>query len=110
MTFTFNKRVFLTDAEGFLEDMSLWNQEIMHEMARLDGLELTDRHIIIIKTVRDYYEKFNTTPPMRSLIAYLKQQGLTDLSSSMALAALFPDGAAKSAAKYAGLKKPVKCV
>ncbi|WP_317383979.1 TusE/DsrC/DsvC family sulfur relay protein [Anaerobiospirillum succiniciproducens] len=40
----------------------------------------------------------------------LKKQGHTELASSVKLARLFPDGAAKCAAKLAGLPKPAKCI
>lgn len=82
----------------------------MRQMALNDGLNLSESHILIVKIVREYFEKFATTPPMRNLIKYLKTTGHDDLASSVALARLFPDGAAKTAARYAGLPKPVKCI
>jgi len=82
----------------------------MNYMANQDSLELTQEHILIIKAVKNYYEEYATTPAIRILIKYLKTSGHEDLASSIKLAVLFPDGAAKSAAKYAGLPKPVKCI
>lgn len=110
MGFLYKDKEYVTDSEGFLQDESLWNDDLMHYMASLDNLNLTQNHILVIKLVRKYYEEFATTPPIRSLITYLKQQGYSDIANSIALAKLFPLGAAKSAAKYAGLKKPVKCI
>lgn len=110
MGFLYKDKEYVTDSEGFLQDESLWNDGLMHYMASLDNLILSKEHILVIKLVRKYYEEFATTPPIRSLITYLKQQGHSDIANSIALAKLFPLGAAKSAAKYAGLKKPVKCI
>ena len=110
MSFTFNGREILTDEEGFLKNQNDWSLELMEEMSRKDGLVLNEDHRIIIRAVKDYFEEYATTPAIRVLIKYLKTTGHADLASSITLAKLFPAGAAKSAAKYAGLPKPVKCV
>ncbi len=99
-----------TDPEGFLINRDDWSPDLMEKMAKDDGLELTEAHRLIISTVRSYFEQYATTPPMRGLIALLKKQGHGDLASSVVLARLFPKGAAKSAARYAGLPKPAKCI
>jgi tRNA 2-thiouridine synthesizing protein E len=110
MSFNFNGREILTDSEGYLKNREDWSEELMNYMANQDSLELTQEHILIIKAVKNYYEEYATTPAIRILIKYLKTSGHEDLASSIKLAVLFPDGAAKSAAKYAGLPKPVKCI
>lgn len=110
MSFNFNGREILTDSEGYLKNREDWTEELMTFMAQNDGLELTEDHILIIKAVKKYYEEYATTPAIRILIKYLKTSGHEALASSIRLAVLFPDGAAKSAAKYAGLPKPVKCI
>ncbi len=110
MSFTFEGREIATDAEGYLKNKEDWSEELMHKMALDDGLVLTQEHIKVINAVRNYYLDYATTPAIRMLIKYLKTQGYESLSSSIALAKLFPEGAAKSASKYAGLPKPVKCI
>ena len=110
MSFTFKERKISTDAEGFLSDRNEWSEELMRYMAQKDGLQLTQAHLLVIRTVREFYEEYATTPAMRMLIAILKKKGHPELASSMELAKLFPQGAAKSAARYAGLPKPVKCI
>ncbi len=110
MSFNFNGREILTDSEGYLKNAEDWDEALMNYMAENDGLKLTEEHIVIIKAVKKYYEEYATTPAIRILIKYLKTSGYEALASSIRLAVLFPDGAAKSAAKYAGLPKPVKCI
>ncbi|MBO5567232.1 MAG: TusE/DsrC/DsvC family sulfur relay protein [Succinivibrio sp.] len=110
MSFLYKGREILTDNEGFLKNLSDWDEDMMSFMAEADGQDLTEAHIYVICAVRKYYEEFATTPPMRGLIAYLKKSDHPDLAKSVALARLFPDGAAKTAARYAGLPKPVKCI
>lgn len=110
MSLFFNGREILTDSEGYLKNKDDWSEDLMIYMGKNDGLELTEEHILIIRAVKKYYEEYATTPAIRILIKYLKTEGYENLASSIKLAVLFPDGAAKSAAKYAGLPKPVKCI
>ncbi len=110
MSFTFKGRNILTDAEGYLLHPDDWSPELMQELARQMNLSLTEPHLTIINTVRSYYAEYAAAPPMRGLIQLLKKQGHAGLADSITLASLFPDGAAKSAAKLAGLPKPVHCI
>lgn len=110
MAIEFDGRVIETDDEGYLTHMEDYSPALRDFMAKKMGLALTSEHIFIIETVQKYYNEYNTTPPMRGLIKLLQRSEYSDLASSVKLARLFPDGAAKSAAKLAGLPKPVKCI
>lgn len=109
MSLIYKGREISTDAEGYLLNKDDWSEELMVHMASLENLELNAEHLLVINTVRRYFEEYATTPPIRGLIALLKKEGHAELGS-IALAKLFPDGAAKTAAKLAGLPKPVKCI
>ena len=110
MSFIFDNHEIKTDDEGYLLDEKDWSEDLMHYMASLEGLTLTEDHIIVIKTIQEYFNTYATTPPIRGLIKILKTKGLDNLANSITLAKLFPNGAAKSVAKFAGLKKPIKCI
>lgn len=110
MSFEYKGRIIETDSNGFLLNKEDWNEEIMHVLADSENCDLTDKHILVINAVRKYYDTYATTPAIRILLKYLKESGYQDLASSIELAKLFPNGAAKSAAKYAGLPKPIKCI
>lgn len=110
MAIEFEGRLIETDSEGYLLHVEDWSEELMRKMASLDGIKLNDEHAIVISAVRNYYKEYATTPAMRSLIQLLKVEGYANLASSLKLARLFPAGAAKTAARYAGLPKPVKCI
>lgn len=110
MAIEFAGKSIATDDEGYLLKVSDWTEKLRDHIAQNMGLSLNEDHLLVINIVREYYEKYDTTPPMRGLIKLLKETGHTDLASSVALARLFPEGAAKSAAKLAGLPKPVKCI
>lgn len=110
MAFEFAGRTIETDDEGYLLHLEDYSPQLRDFMAKEMGIEITPDHIIIIDTVRAYYNQYETTPPMRGLIKLLQSEGHGELASSVKLARLFPDGAAKCAAKLAGLPKPVKCI
>lgn len=110
MSYFLNGREIPCDSGGYLLHHEDWTPELMPVIAAAMGLELTKAHLTVIYTVRNYFEEFADTPPIRGLIALLRKEGHAELAASITLAELFPDGAAKSAAKLAGLKKPVKCI
>lgn len=110
MSYFLHDREIPCDSGGFLLDHHDWSPELIPVIAQAMGLELTPAHLTIIRTVRTYFENYADTPPIRGLIALLRREGHPELADSITLAELFPDGAAKSAARLAGLKKPVKCI
>lgn len=110
MSFLFAGKTIETDDEGYLKNLNDWSEELQNYMASQMGLTLTKDHLKVISLVRSYYQEFDTTPPMRGLIKLLQKEGYDSLANSVALAKLFPDGAAKTASKLAGLPKPVKCI
>ena len=64
----------------------------------------------VISVLRGYYEKFEIAPPMRALVAILREElGRPELESRE-LYRLFPGGPAKQGCRYAGLPKPVSCI
>ena len=90
--------------EGFLTDPSQWNEEIGAEIARENGIdELTDRHWIVVRFMRDQFFEKGTGPTVRVL-------GKTSGVSVKELYQLFPKGPAKIAAKVAGIPKPRGCI
>ncbi|MBO8415146.1 MAG: TusE/DsrC/DsvC family sulfur relay protein, partial [Proteobacteria bacterium] len=68
MSIVLNGREILTDAEGYLMDWREWSPEVMEKIAEKMGLALTEQHLTVINTVRDYFKEYADTPPMRGLI------------------------------------------
>ena len=92
------------DAEGFLTDPSQWTEELGEEIARENGIpELTDRHWLVVRFMRDRYLETGTAPSIRSLG---KESGVPVKE----LYQLFPKGPAKLAAKIGGIPKPRGCI
>ena len=92
------------DAEGFLTDPAQWNEELARAIAAENGIdELSDRHWLVVRFMRDRYLQTGTAPSIRSLG---KESGV----SVKELYQLFPKGPAKLAAKIGGIPKPTGCI
>ena len=92
------------DAEGFLTDPAQWNKAIALGIARDNGIaELTDRHWLVVRFMRDRYLATGTAPSIRALG---KESGVPVRE----LYELFPKGPAKLAAKIGGIPKPKGCI
>jgi len=89
--------------EGFFTDPAQWREEMAPQIARGEGIELTDRHWQVIKFMRHEYETKGTGPTVRVL-------GKTSGVTIKELYQLFPKGPAKTAAKIAGIPKPRGCI
>ena len=72
------------------------------EMARKDGLELTDAHLGIIRYLRDCYADHGGTVSARILMRTLEEE-FAGMGGHWFLYSLFPLGAIAQATHYAGL-------
>ena len=92
------------DAEGFLTDPAQWNEQIADAIAAQNGIpELTERHWLVVRFMRDRYLQTANAPSIRSLG---KESGVPIKE----LYQLFPKGPAKLAAKIGGIPKPKGCI
>jgi TusE/DsrC/DsvC family sulfur relay protein len=92
------------DAEGFLTNPEQWNEQIAEAIAADNGVaELTDRHWLVVRFMRDRYLQTGNAPSVRALG---KESGVPVKE----LYELFPKGPAKLAAKIGGIPKPKGCI
>jgi dissimilatory sulfite reductase related protein len=92
------------DAEGFMTNAEQWNEQIAQAIAAEHGIaELTDRHWLVVRFMRERYLATGTAPTIRSLG---KESGVPVKE----LYALFPKGPAKLAARIGGIPKPTGCI
>ncbi len=81
------------DAEGFMTNPEQWNEQIAAEIAANNGIaELSDRHWMVVRFMRDRYLQTGSAPSIRSLG---KESGVPVKE----LYQLFPKGPAKLAAQ-----------
>jgi len=98
------KRRVDVDAEGFLTDPMQWDEELAEQIARDVGIpELTERHWLVVRFMRDRYLQTGNAPSIRSLG---KESGVPIKE----LYQLFPKGPAKLAARIGGIPKPKGCI
>ena len=88
--------------EGYLTNASQWTTEIAKEIAKEEGLELTDKHFAIIEFIREKTRKGENLT-----IRSVGNSGIVDIKGFYAL---FPGAPMKKAAKIAGVPKPASCV
>ncbi len=91
------------DKDGFLVDPNSWTEEIGEAIADRQGLELTDKHWVVINFARKEFETNGEPPTLRRIT---KNSGV----STKEIYQLFPGGPAKVASMIAGLGKPTGCI
>lgn len=91
------------NAEGYMTDPGQWTRDAAIELAKQEGIELTDSHWKIVEYCRESAKKSGAAPTLRTITT---ETGV----STKDLFTLFPKGPAKKVAKIAGLGKPEGCV
>ena len=82
--------VDVTD-DGYLTDPSQWNKDIAAEIAKEEGIELTDKHFEVFEYLRTQHEK-----GVALTIRAVGKSGITDIKG---LYALFPGGPLKKSSR-----------
>ena len=88
--------------EGYLTDASQWNREVAADMAKEEGIDLTEKHYEVLEFLRTASEKGETLTIRR-----VGKSGITDIKG---LYKLFPGGPLKLSSRFAGIPKPASCV
>jgi tRNA 2-thiouridine synthesizing protein E len=98
------------NAEGFLDRVEDWNEEVAHELAAAEGITLTPAHWEILHLLREYYATYDSSPAMRALVKFVRLRLGEDKGRSIYLLRLFPGSPAKIGSKLAGLPRPANCL
>lgn len=88
--------------DGYLTDVSQWNEDIAKEIAKQEGIELTDKHWEVIKWIQEQVEAGKALS-----VRGVKKSGVIDIKQFYAL---FPGGPLKVSTKIAGVPKPKSCI
>lgn len=88
--------------EGYLVNRDDWSKEVATELAKEDGIDLTDKHFEVLDYLRKE-QAAGTTLTIRKV----GKSGIVDIKG---LYQLFPGGPLKLSSKYAGIPKPASCV
>jgi sulfur relay protein, TusE/DsrC/DsvC family len=88
--------------EGYLTDFSQWTREIAIDLAKENGIELTEKHWEVIEYLQ---EKHNNNEPLS--IRGIKKSGVINIKDFYSL---FPGGPLKKSTLIAGIPKPKSCI
>ena len=88
--------------DGYLTDPSQWTRDIAAEIAKEEGIELTDKHFEVCEYLRAEHAKGT-----QLTIRMVGKSGITDIKG---LYDLFPGGPLKKSSRIAGIPKPTSCV
>lgn len=94
-------KVMVTD-DGYLTEMSQWNEDMAKEIAKDLNIELTDKHFEVINYLRAK-SKAGESLSIRSV-------GKSGVVTIKELYKLFPKGPLKFSSKIAGIPKPTSCI
>lgn len=98
------------DQDGHLQNHLDWTPQVAQWMADRDGLLLTEQHLLVLSSVREFYARFGYAPATRPLIRFLMKE-LGDHISNAQLMQDFQTGlAARTLARLAGIPKPANCL
>lgn len=98
------------DNEGYLVDLSDWNESVAAALAAAEGIELGDEHWALIRLIRDFYRDYQVSPAMRVLVKQVRERLGAERGNSIYLMQLFPGSPAKRLARIAGLPRPTNCL
>ncbi len=90
------------NGEGYLTKFSQWNKEVGLEIAKEEGITMTDRHWEVIKYLQDQYK--NEVP------LSIRKVGKSGVVTIKEFYDLFPQGPLKISSRIAGIPKPVSCI
>ena len=110
MSLIVDDTVLETDPEGYLRSIEDWTPDVARAMAEADGIELTEGHWEVIDFLREYYAQYAIAPAIRILTRAMARKLGREKGNTRYLYALYPQGPAKQACRYAGLPKPTGCV
>ena len=96
-----NKTIEVNE-EGYLTNFSQWDKEVGTDVAKEEGIEMTDKHWDVIDYLQDKHHKEEALS-----IRGIKKSGVVNIKEFYNL---FPGGPLKKSTKIAGIPKPKSCI
>jgi tRNA 2-thiouridine synthesizing protein E len=88
--------------EGYFTDPSQWTKEVAQEIAKEEGVELTDKHYEMLEYLRN-----KQASGEQLTIRGINKSGIVDVKTFYQM---FPGAPLKKSTKIAGIPKPTSCV
>ena len=67
-TMDFQGKQIEVDDDGYLLNLDDWTKDLAVELAKQDGVELTDSHWEVINFLREYYKQYQIAPMIKILV------------------------------------------
>ena len=74
MPIEINGSSFETDEEGYLVNLSDWNEELANLIAKAENVDMTSNHWEVVNFLRDYYNEYQIAPAVRVLTKAIGKQ------------------------------------
>lgn len=95
------------DEQGFLVDPEDWSETVAEELARRQGIELTDKHWAVLQFMRNFFAEHAVSADARFAFRFLEDTFRDDQRSGrQQLFELFPYGYVGQACRIAGMRQP----
>jgi tRNA 2-thiouridine synthesizing protein E len=97
------------DSDGYLRELSDWNENVAVRLAAAESIALTPAHWEIIYLLRTFYAEHLLSLSMRPLVKLVARELGPQKGRSIYLMKLFPGNPALLTSKIAGLPRPENC-
>ena len=95
-------KLIKVNEEGFMTDLNQWDKDVAHEIAKDEGIELTDHHFKVLNYLQEQHK--NEVP---LTIRKVGKSGVVDIKG---LYSLFPGGPLNNSSKISGIPNPATCI
>lgn len=87
-----------------------WSIEEVKKLAQESDMLLTDEHILLLLSLREFYNQFAQVPNKRGWLKWISENLGKEKADSIYLMQLFGENPLKTACKLAGLPEPRHCL
>jgi len=95
-----------TCSEGYIVNLDEWSEDFVHALAAHEGLELTEEHWQIIRYIREYHDRNNVQPNVRTMIKHFREKWGAEKGTNRYLHDIFPKGGPqKQGNRLAGIRR-----
>jgi TusE/DsrC/DsvC family sulfur relay protein len=108
MSYELDGKTIEATENGYLVDANDWSEDLIPVMAAADGVELTDRHIDVVKYLRDEHVNNGGNEPNERQILKAMSKVWGEKLTSKIMYEMFPGMPSKQGRKWAGLPQSTR--
>ena len=108
MSYEINGKTIAATDNGYLEDFADWSEELVAVMAAADSVEMTERHMDVVKYLRDEHLNNGGAEPNERGILKAMGKVWGEKVTSKVMYEMFPGTPSKQGRKWAGLPQSTR--